>query len=67
MKTIPNEIYELPGWTGRVCRASSCSDLPLCRPPLAALATLQITWVYNEFFWHRAAAARRQVPGDQLH
>jgi len=21
------------------------------RPPLAALATLQITWVYNEFFW----------------
>ena len=25
--------------------------LPLCRPPLAALATLQVTWVYNEFFW----------------
>jgi len=22
--------------------------LPLCRPPLAALAT---TWIYNEFFW----------------
>jgi len=25
--------------------------LPLCRPPLAALATLQVTWIYNEFFW----------------
>jgi multiple sugar transport system permease protein len=25
--------------------------LPLCRPALAALATLQVTWIYNEFFW----------------
>ena len=25
--------------------------LPLCRPALAALAMLQITWIYNEFFW----------------
>ncbi len=25
--------------------------LPLCRPALAALATLQFTWVYNDFFW----------------
>ena len=25
--------------------------LPLCRPPLAALATLEVTWIYNEFFW----------------
>lgn len=25
--------------------------LPLCRPPLAALATLQTAWIYNEFFW----------------
>ena len=24
---------------------------PLCRPALAALATLEITWVYNDFFW----------------
>ena len=25
--------------------------LPLCRPALAALAVLQTTWIYNEFFW----------------
>ena len=25
--------------------------LPLCKPALAALATLQGTWIYNEFFW----------------
>jgi multiple sugar transport system permease protein len=25
--------------------------MPLCRPPLAALATLQFTWIYNDFFW----------------
>ena len=25
--------------------------LPLTRPALAALATLQFTWIYNDFFW----------------
>ncbi|CAM5721641.1 hypothetical protein SANTM175S_09529 [Streptomyces antimycoticus] len=25
--------------------------LPLCRPALAALATLQFTWMYNDFLW----------------
>jgi multiple sugar transport system permease protein len=25
--------------------------LPLCRPALAALATLEFTFVYNDFFW----------------
>jgi multiple sugar transport system permease protein len=25
--------------------------MPLSRPPLAALATLQFTWIYNDFFW----------------
>ena len=25
--------------------------LPLIRPALAALATLQVAWIYNEFFW----------------
>jgi multiple sugar transport system permease protein len=25
--------------------------LPLCRPALAALATLLFTWIYNDFFW----------------
>jgi multiple sugar transport system permease protein len=25
--------------------------LPLCRPALAALATLEFTWMYNDFLW----------------
>ncbi|MFC7643579.1 ABC transporter permease subunit [Streptosporangium lutulentum] len=25
--------------------------LPLCRPALAALGTLQFTWMYNDFLW----------------
>lgn len=35
--------------------------LPLCRPPLAALATLQFTWMYNDFFW----ALVLMVSGDR--
>ena len=25
--------------------------MPLCRPALAALATLEFTFIYNDFFW----------------
>jgi multiple sugar transport system permease protein len=52
MKTIPQEITEaalLDGasvWT-RYWKLT----LPLCRPALAALATLLTTWIYNDFFW----------------
>jgi multiple sugar transport system permease protein len=52
MKSVPLEIDEaalLDGaslWT-RYWRVT----LPLCRPALAALATLLTTWVYNDFFW----------------
>jgi multiple sugar transport system permease protein len=52
MKTIPAEIYESARVDGAsVTRQFLQLTLPLCRPPLAALATLQVTWVYNEFFW----------------
>ncbi len=52
MKTIPAEIYESARVDGAsVTRQFFQLTLPLCRPPLAALATLQVTWVYNEFFW----------------
>ncbi|MDN5764821.1 MAG: carbohydrate ABC transporter permease [Humibacillus sp.] len=52
MKTIPREIYESAVIDGAgVLRQFFTLTLPLCRPPLAALATLQFTWVYNEFFW----------------
>ena len=52
MKTIPPELYEAADVDGAsVLRQWWQLTLPLCRPPLAALATLQVTWIYNEFFW----------------
>jgi multiple sugar transport system permease protein len=52
MKTIPHEIYEQAQIDGAsVWRQFWQLTLPLCRPPLAALGTLQVTWIYNEFFW----------------
>ena len=52
MKTLPKELYE----AAQVDGASIWTQfwkitLPLCRPPLAALATLEVNWIYNEFFW----------------
>ncbi|MFL6143830.1 MAG: carbohydrate ABC transporter permease [Labedaea sp.] len=52
MKTIPLEIDEAAIVDGaslftRYWRLT----LPLCRPALAALATLLTTWIYNDFFW----------------
>ena len=52
MKTLPKELYESAQVDGAsVARQFFQLTLPLCRPPLAALATLQVTWIYNEFFW----------------
>ena len=52
MKTIPRELYESAQVDGAsVWRQFFQLTLPLCRPPLAALATLEVTWIYNEFFW----------------
>jgi multiple sugar transport system permease protein len=52
MRTIPGEMYEAAevdgaGLWARYWRMT----LPLCRPALAALATLLTTWIYNDFFW----------------
>ncbi|WP_084704476.1 carbohydrate ABC transporter permease [Phaeacidiphilus oryzae] len=52
MKTIPEELGE----AALVDGASAWRQywqiiLPLCRPVLAALATLEFTWIYNDFFW----------------
>ena len=64
MKTLPKELYEAAQVDGAsVLRQFFQLTLPLCRPPLAALATLQVTWIYNEFFWATVLhAAGRQVP-----
>ncbi|WP_433288286.1 carbohydrate ABC transporter permease [Pseudonocardia sp. CA-142604] len=52
MKTVPREIYESAEIDGAsVWRQYWQLTLPLCRPALAALAVLQTTWIYNEFFW----------------
>jgi multiple sugar transport system permease protein len=52
MKTIPRELNEAAVVDGAgVFRTYREIILPLCRPPLAALATLQFTWIYNDFFW----------------
>jgi multiple sugar transport system permease protein len=52
MKTLPHELYEAAEVDGAsVTRQFFGLTLPLCRPPLAALTTLQVTWIYNEFFW----------------
>lgn len=52
MKSIPDEMYEaaLVDGAGLWTRYWKLT-LPLCRPALAALATLLTTWIYNDFFW----------------
>jgi len=62
MKTLPHELTE----AARVDGASAWRQywqitLPLCRAPLAALATLEFTWIYNDFFW----ALVLMVSGDK--
>jgi multiple sugar transport system permease protein len=52
MKTIPQEIDEAAVVDGASLWARYWRlTLPLCRPALAALATLLTTWIYNDFFW----------------
>jgi multiple sugar transport system permease protein len=52
MKTIPKELGEAASVDGAsVWKQFYRIILPICRPPLAALATLEFTWIYNDFFW----------------
>jgi multiple sugar transport system permease protein len=52
MKTIPRELGEAAMVDGAsVPRQYFQIILPLCRPAFAALATLEFTWLYNDFFW----------------
>ncbi|MEI7742718.1 MAG: carbohydrate ABC transporter permease [Chloroflexota bacterium] len=51
-KQIPNELNEAAVVDGAsVWRTYWTILLPLARPALAALATLEFTWIYNDFFW----------------
>jgi multiple sugar transport system permease protein len=52
MKTIPKEISEAAAVDGAgVLRQFFQVILPLTRPALGALGTLEFTWLYNDFFW----------------
>lgn len=52
MKTLPRELTEAAMIDGAgVLRQFWQVTLPLCRPAVAALATLEFTWVFNDFFW----------------
>ena len=62
MKTLPEELTEAARVDGAsVWRQYWQITLPLCRAPLAALATLEFTWIYNDFFW----ALVLMVTGDK--
>ena len=52
MKTIPASLGEAARVDGAgVARQFFGIILPLCKPALAAIATLEFTWIYNDFLW----------------
>jgi multiple sugar transport system permease protein len=52
MRTISTELTEAALVDGAgVATIYRRIILPLCRPALAALATLEFTFIYNDFFW----------------
>ncbi len=52
MKTLSHELTEAALVDGAsVFRIYWSVILPLCRPALAALTTLEFTFIYNDFFW----------------
>lgn len=52
MKALPGDLNEAAFVDGAsVWRQYWNIILPLTRPPLAALAVLMFTWIYNDFFW----------------
>jgi len=52
MKTLPHEIDEAAIMDGATLWSRYWRlTIPLCRPAIAALATLLTTWIYNDFFW----------------
>ncbi len=52
MRTLPEELTEAAIVDGAsVWRQYWQITLPLVRPALGALATLEFTWIYNDFLW----------------
>lgn len=52
MKTLSKDLTEAALVDGAsVLHIWAAVIMPLCRPALAALATLEFTFIYNDFFW----------------
>lgn len=52
MKALPQELSEAAVMDGAsVWRQYVGIIMPLTRPALAALGTLEVIWIYNDFFW----------------
>lgn len=52
MKTLPKELNEAAAVDGAsVWRQYWQIVMPLTRPALGALGTLQFAWIYNDYFW----------------
>ena len=52
MKLLPRELNEAAVVDGAdMWTVYSKIIMPLTRPALAALATLEFAWIYNDFFW----------------
>jgi multiple sugar transport system permease protein len=52
MRTLPRELNEAALVDGAsLFRTFRSIILPLCAPALAALGTLEFTFIYNDFFW----------------
>jgi multiple sugar transport system permease protein len=52
MKALPRDLTEAALVDGAgVWRQYRSIVMPLCRPALAALGTLEVIWIYNDFFW----------------
>lgn len=52
MKTLPRDLTEAAVVDGASVLTTFWKVIvPLCRPPLAALAVLEFTFIYNDFFW----------------
>ncbi len=56
---LTNFMSTIPGQLTEAARIDGCSEfkifykiyLPLSKPALAALATLQFTWIFNDYIW----------------
>ena len=52
MKALPTELTEAALVDGAsVWRQYANIIMPLCRPALAAMGTLEVIFIYNDFFW----------------